>query len=52
MLKEHSFLKHSAGYIDAALLENKDIKSIIVLLNIENFQMQWGNLEEFKNLTL
>ena len=44
-------LKYPSGYTGAALLEIKDVKSVIVLLNKENFQMQWDNLEEFKTLT-
>ena len=44
-------LKYPAGYTGAALLEVKDLKSVIVLLNQENFEMQWDNLEEFKTLT-
>ena len=44
-------LKYPAGYTGAALLEIKDVKSVIVLLNEENFQMKWDNFEDFKTLT-
>lgn len=44
-------LHYPASYIGAALLEIKDLKSVIVLLNKENFEMQWTNLEEFKTLS-
>ena len=43
-------LKYPARYTGAALLEIKDVKSVIVLLNKENFQTQWDKLEEFKTL--
>lgn len=42
---------YSSGYVGAALLEIKDMKSIIVLLNKENFEMKWGNLDDFSSLT-
>ena len=44
-------LKYPARYTGAALLEIKDVKSVMVFLNKENFQMKWDNLEEFKILT-
>lgn len=44
-------LKYPARYTGAALLEIKDVNSVIVLLNKENFQKQWDKLEEFKTLT-
>jgi thiol-disulfide isomerase/thioredoxin len=37
--------------VGAALLEIIGLKSVIVLLNKENFEMKWDNLEEFKTLT-
>jgi len=40
-----------SGYLGAALLEIKDVKSIIILLNKENFELHWGNLEDFSSLT-
>ena len=44
-------LQYPSRYVGAALLEIKDVKSVIVLLNHENFEMQWDKLEEFKTLT-
>lgn len=43
-------LSYPASYLGAALLEIKDSKSLIVLLNHENLEMQWDKLEEFKTL--
>jgi thiol-disulfide isomerase/thioredoxin len=40
-----------SGYVGAALLEIKDVKSIIVLLNKENFELHWRDLEDFASLT-
>ncbi|MFV5686512.1 hypothetical protein ACM55I_13820 [Flavobacterium sp. GB2R13] len=34
-------LMYPASYTGAALLEIKDLKSVIVLLHQENFQLQW-----------
>jgi peroxiredoxin len=42
---------YPSSYVGAALLEIKDVKSIIVLLNKENFEIKWGNLEDFASLT-
>jgi thiol-disulfide isomerase/thioredoxin len=39
-----------SNYSGAALLEIRDSKSVIVLLNQENFEIQWDNLEDFKSL--
>ncbi|WP_396171070.1 TlpA family protein disulfide reductase [Flavobacterium sp.] len=39
-----------SNYTGAALLEIRDSKSVIVLLNQENFEIQWDNLEDFKSL--
>jgi len=43
-------INYPEPYVGAALLEIKDSKSVIVLLNHENFEMQWDNLEDFKTL--
>lgn len=43
-------LQYPGRYVGAALLEIKDAKNVIVLLNHENFEMQWDNLEEFSTL--
>lgn len=43
-------LKYTEDYVGAALLEIKDGKSVIVLLNHENFEMQWDNLDDFTTL--
>jgi thiol-disulfide isomerase/thioredoxin len=44
-------IAYPSSYIGAALVEIKDTKSVIVLLNHENFEMQWDNLEQFKTLS-
>ena len=38
------------NYKGAALLQIKNSKSLIVLLNNENFNIQWENLQDFKTL--
>lgn len=43
-------IKYPSKYVGAAVLDIKDTKSVIVLLNNENFEMNWSNLEEFKTL--
>jgi thiol-disulfide isomerase/thioredoxin len=43
-------VNYPSSYSGAALVEIKDIKSVIVLLNQENFDMQWDNFDEFKTL--
>lgn len=43
-------LSYPASYVGAALLEIKDSKSVIVLLNQENFGMEWNDLEAFETL--
>lgn len=43
-------IKYPSKYIGAAVLDIKDVKSVIVLLNEENFEMNWTNLEEFSTL--
>jgi len=43
-------VKYPSSYVGAALVEIKDTKSVIVLLNQENFEMKWENFEEFKTL--
>ena len=43
-------MSYSSKYIGAALLEIKDSKSVIVILNQENFSMQWNNLTDLGTL--
>ena len=43
-------ISYPSSYRGAALVEIKDIKSVIVLLKQENFDIQWDNFEEFKTL--
>lgn len=43
-------IKYPTKYVGAAVLDIKDTKSVIVLLNNENFEMNWSNLEEFSTL--
>jgi thiol-disulfide isomerase/thioredoxin len=38
------------NYIGAAMLQPKGVNSLIILLNHENFQMQWNDLQDFKTL--
>ena len=45
-------VQYPGSYRGAALLEIKDVKSVIVLLNRENFKMQWELLEDFPLGTL
>lgn len=44
-------IKYPASYTGAAVLEITGLKSVIVLLNKENFGVQWSDLEDFKTLT-
>jgi thiol-disulfide isomerase/thioredoxin len=44
-------LVYPAGYVGAGLLEIKEAKSVILMLNKENFEFKWGNLEDFSTLT-
>lgn len=44
-------LTYPSTYVGAAILEIKDLKSVIVLLNKESFNMKWVNLEDFSSLT-
>jgi hypothetical protein len=44
-------LTYPQEYSGAALLEVKDAKSVIVLLNKENFSMSWPNLDDFSTLS-
>lgn len=44
-------LRYPATYTGAALLEIKDLKSVIILLKKENFQMKWDHVAEFKTLS-
>lgn len=46
----HFTLTYPAGYVGAALLHPKGSGSVIVLLNHENFTMQWENLKDFSTL--
>jgi thiol-disulfide isomerase/thioredoxin len=43
-------IEYPSSYTGAALLEIKDTKSVIVLLNQERFEMKWDNFEEFTTL--
>lgn len=43
-------LDYPTNYYGAAIIEIKDNKSLIVLLNNENYEIQWDNLEDFKSL--
>lgn len=49
--KEGNFsLSYPAIYVGTASIAIKESKSVLVLLNHENFEMQWDNLEDFKSL--
>ena len=41
---------YPSSYVGAAIVAIKDGKSVIVLLNHENFEIQWSSLEDFKTL--
>lgn len=43
-------LVYSSSYIGAALLEIKEGKSVIVLLNNENFSIKWDDFENFRKV--
>lgn len=43
-------LKYPKNYIGAAMLQPKGANSLIVLLNNENFQMQWEDMQDIKTL--
>lgn len=43
-------LNYPKSYTGAALLQIKNGSSVIVLLNHENFEMQWQNLQDFNTL--
>ena len=43
-------LHYPKNYIGAALLQIKNASSVIVLLNQENFEMRWDNLQDFNTL--
>lgn len=43
-------IMYPKNYIGAALLQIKNASSVIVLLNQENFEMQWQNLQDFNTL--
>lgn len=44
-------INYPERYRGASLLEIKDTKSVIVLLNKENLEMNWDNFEDYKSLT-
>lgn len=44
-------INYPVKYRGAALLEIKESKSVIVLLNKENLEINWDNLEDFNSLT-
>jgi thiol-disulfide isomerase/thioredoxin len=44
-------INYPSKYRGAALLEIKESKSVIVLLNQENFEIKWDNLEDFNSLS-
>jgi thiol-disulfide isomerase/thioredoxin len=46
----HFELSYPATYIGAAVLQIKDASNLIVLLNCENFDMQWVDLHDFNTL--
>jgi thiol-disulfide isomerase/thioredoxin len=43
-------LNYPKNYTGAALLQPKGVNGLIVLLNNQNFQMQWENMQDFKTL--
>lgn len=43
-------LNYPKNYIGAGLLQIQNSSSVIVLLNKENFEMQWENLQDFNSL--
>ncbi|MDI1307627.1 MAG: thioredoxin-like domain-containing protein, partial [bacterium] len=43
-------LTYPSDYVGASILEIKDSKSVIVLLNKENFEINWSDLEDFSIL--
>lgn len=43
-------LNYPENYSGAAMLQPKEVNSIIVLLNNENFQIQWDDLQDFNTL--
>lgn len=43
-------LNYPKNYIGAAILQPKEASSLIVLLNNENFQVEWNDLQDFKTL--
>jgi len=48
--KGNFILTYPSGYVGASILEIKDTKSVIVLLNKENFEINWPDLEDFSTL--
>lgn len=45
-------LNYPKNYIGAAMLQPKGLNGLIVLLNNENFTIQWSDLQDFKTLQL
>ncbi len=43
-------LQYPAAFVGAALLDIKNITSVIILLNQENFKMQWDDVKDFNTL--
>jgi peroxiredoxin len=43
-------LQYPKAFVGAALLEIKNTASVIILLNQENFKMQWDDVKDFNNL--
>lgn len=49
--KGYFVLKYPAQYIGAAIIEVKSMKRVIVLLNHENFEIQWTDFEDLNTLS-
>lgn len=43
-------LSYPAAYVGAASIQVKDGKSVNVILNKENFEIDWNNIDDFKGL--
>jgi thiol-disulfide isomerase/thioredoxin len=43
-------LKYPQGYTGAAILQVKDSQSVILLLNNENFDVEWKNLNSYQDI--
>ncbi|MFN0082220.1 MAG: TlpA family protein disulfide reductase [Ferruginibacter sp.] len=46
----HFELHYPAAYSGAAVLDIKNTASVIIVLNQENFEMQWQNVKDFKTI--